>query len=177
MALEEILGAIETRARAEADGIRSDGEKEAERIINEAEKNSKGVMDSTRRDVERRIVEEINRSEATERIEGKKRILYAKRELIENSLHEAAIDLRGSEEYKKFMKKLVNIAQDAGEISISKMDRKMFSGLRNVKEEEILGGAIIMKGEITFDYSLDSFLDGIKGRIEKMAETKLFGEK
>jgi len=46
-----------------------------------------------------------------------------------------------------------------------------------VEEEKILGGAIIMKGEITFDYSLDSFLDGIKGRIEKMAETKLFGEK
>jgi vacuolar-type H+-ATPase subunit E/Vma4 len=165
MALEEILREIEERAKTRAKEIEEEARKEAESIIKEAEEEASKLIEKTREEAERERREEIERTRALESIEKKKRVLAERRALIERTIEKGVEKLRETKEYEEFMKRLSEISEGADKIIINEKDkigRKKALGYGDIK-----GGAIITKGEITMDYSLESLIEEFRDKLER----------
>jgi len=175
MALEDILKEIEERARAKASEIEEEGKKEAERIIREAEERARTLIDEAKARAEQEKKGEMDRVRATENIEKRKRILEEKKRIIADVIERAVAELRQSEEYGAFMKRVADAAKGAERIVVDGKDKKFFGREKALEESELLGGAIITRGEITVDYSLDGLLQERIDDLENRIEGELFG--
>jgi V/A-type H+-transporting ATPase subunit E len=175
MALEDILKEIEERAKAQASEIEEEARKEADSIIGEAEDKAKALVEKAKEDAERRKKEEMERTRAIESIERKKRILAQRRALIERVIEKSIEKLRGTKEYESFMKRISELSRDADRVVINREDRKFFGRTKAIEIGDIKGGAIITKGEVTMDYSLEGFLEESRDELEREVEEELFG--
>jgi len=171
MALEEILKEIEKRARTKASEIEEEARKEAESVIKKAEEEAKKLIEKTREEAEQQKREEIERTIAIESIERKKIILTEKRALINSIIEKSIEKLRETKEYEEFMKRISEIP--AEKIVVNEKDKRFFG---KCKIGNITGGAIITKGEITMDYSLEGLLEEHMDELEKTVGKELFDE-
>jgi V/A-type H+-transporting ATPase subunit E len=175
MALEDILKEIEERARTKASELEEEGEREAERIIREAEERAKTLISEAESRAEQEKKGEMDRVRATENIEKRKAILQEKKRIIADVIERAVTELRQSEEYEAFMKRVADAAKGAERIVIDSKDKKFFGREKALEESKLLGGAIITRGEITVDYSLDGLLQERIDDLENRIEGELFG--
>jgi len=165
MALEEILKEIEERAKNRASEIEEEARKAKESIIKSAEERAKKIIEDAKKEAERRRKEELERTRALESIEKKKRTLAEKRALIERAIEKGIEKLRDSEEYERFMKRISEISEGADKIIINEKDR--IGRKKALEYGDIKGGAIITKGELTMDYSLESLMEECRDELER----------
>jgi len=183
MGLEEVKNEILRKAESDAKVVISEGHKEAEAVMNDADKK---IQDYQRQCEEStgKMIEAVERREkAAAEFEARKRLLDKKREAIDGVVEDAKNDLAGMKDDKKesFIRKLIAAAGkeiDVKVIYANSKDRKFIAKLPGIeyREKDIAGGIIAETGDgrINVDYSYEELLGSIKTKQLQKIESLLF---
>lgn len=172
MAVEPITEKILSDARREAERIRREYGAKAQATLEQAKKEA-AMREAT--ELERLKIElerEYNRILALARVEAKKRLLAAKRSIIDRVFKAAEEEILNDEEYPKLLKGIIDRHGEKGnEILLSELDRKRLKLPELGGPAPIRGGVIIRSGRIEKNFSLDAIIESLKDELTvKLAE-------
>lgn len=174
------------------EGIRNDGQKERDHIINNANKRSEEIKKEFREKSEKEslaIIENAKKeairikenSSVTTLRQARDVKIEAKNELINDILNKLLQRLKklGPNEYKKFVdNRLKEIDIEDGEILLQKDMKLHFkdSDFKNLKisKETVAEGFLVKSGKISYDNRYSSILSYDKDRLEKIIADRIF---
>lgn len=169
MGLEEVKNELKEKASQEKEKIISSARKEAREIIARAQEKAK---ESEERELEdtKKIIDSIERKEiTTTELDIKKQQLNIKRESINAVFDDALKSLAKDKKNTKFLHALLAKAEKSMDVSKVHARSKDKSEFKDYKFEnaDIQGGFIAESadGSIMMDYSYDTIISDLKGKI------------
>lgn len=197
MALSDILGRILEEAREEAGKIRDRGEEEVEKVRAEA----RGEADTLLGDLVRQGEEDLRRQRENElsaaRLQGRKEVLALKKALLDELFREVPPLLRRgpASDYARVLCEFIDERAAAlpGKLEAGSEDVEQYGegfaslvvealtvkypGCRLTPSERpgsFKWGIVIRTGEVVHNFSLESLLSEVRGRLEGAAAQALF---
>jgi len=118
MSLEAILSKIEKDAAAEAASIVKAAEDEKKKALDENASRLKAEFEREQKKVDSRISDSLRRREYHVRREASRRLMNARRELIDNALSKAMEDLASSDGYLQLITSLIEECDLTGTVEV-----------------------------------------------------------
>lgn len=185
--LNKIISRIEEDARHDIDIVAKEAEAECDRIQKEYKRKADSVYASVCKEGQEKAQFRLARLESTSKTESSKRILSEKQKLISEAFEYTAAKLLNlpAEKYIEFTSQLISAAADGNEeVVFSPSDREKYGtavveranallcsggamGKLTLSEEtrRIRGGAILKRGKIELNCSLDALIDGSRDEL------------
>ena len=168
MGLEVVKEEIISSAKEQANSLLAEARKEANKIMKEAEKEVEVIKEKSEAET-KKVIEIIKLQEiSSAELENKKKILEAKKQVIEGVFSEAKnrvekLDEKRREYYIKKLIEKVKSELEAAHMYCNKKDIKFLKGFE-AEHINIAGGLIAENKEksIRVDYSFDTMLENIK---------------
>ncbi len=180
---QKIIDKIMAEAQAERDKIIAEAQKQVDAVIQKAEDLAeKELLSATvesRQEAEKTASKEISGAQR----EAKNRILKVKQECLGKAMELALQKLTSlaEEEYKDVILSMLEKAEKGDEIIFSPQDKQRLEstvrekGLQVCSQtRDILGGFIVKKGEIEYNYSFEAIMAVEKEELEQIAAKILF---
>ena len=168
MGLEAVKEEIIMNARKQEEALLAEARQKAAEIIKDAEKEIEMFREKSEAET-KRLMEIIKKQElASAKLESKKMLLEAKKQLIGQVFAEAQkkIDALDAKKREAYLKKLLEKAKNDIEVAkvyCNKKDAKLLKGV-DVEAVDMIGGLIAENkdGTVRVDYSFESMLQSIK---------------
>lgn len=149
--IEKITARIAADAQAEADALLAEAKAQAEAISRQWAEQAEGEAGAILARGERAAAERVERLESVAHLEGRKRILAAKQEMLDAAFDKAMEQLAAlpQEDYVNLLAKLAATAALTGQerLILSPADRTKVGKAVIAKANELLGN----KGKLTLD--------------------------
>lgn len=184
MGIKEIIAKIQEEGAIEVKGIKEQYQQQFTKLQKKHEEEQ-SLYYNTQLESLQKEAEDIKRGYIlSAKLEKRKKVLQAKRDLINKVLEEAQKNLQatiGKEKYLAFLKQGIAKAQEGDGILLSPADLKSFSeelkksGPKNLnfKETNIQGGIIIEKKNFSYNFSVEALVEQKKEELEKNIGNKL----
>ena len=181
MGLEKVRDEVLAKARKHASVILADAKKQEEQILSEAHEKASSHSEFALRQAEKELVDLRNRELASSELEVSKRLLDAKKKLMDHVYEEVTSRLAKFSPAKRqeHIRALLDSVKgmDIGLVLCNEKDLK-FAG-RNAQKADIMGGVIVQSsdGTVRIDLSYESLLQMVKEETLKDVANELFKEK
>lgn len=184
MGIKEIIAKIQEEGAREVEGIKEQYQQQLANLQKKQEEEQ-NLYYNTQLESIQKEAEDVKRGYIlSAKLEKRKKVLQAKRNLINKVLEEAQTNLQatiGKEKYLAFLKQGINKAQEGDTVLLSPADLKSFSeelkksGPKNLvfKEANIKGGIIIEKKNFSYNFSVEALVEQKKEELEKDIGNKL----
>jgi V/A-type H+-transporting ATPase subunit E len=185
MGIEEVRQDIEKKIASELDAIDKEASVETDAVISSAEEKAKALREAAEREACQRSAELHKREMSAASLEAKKKLLAAKKEVLDDAWQKAAKKLAGLNE-----KERTEIIKALLKKGLNELDAKfVYSGERDkaiVKELakdltwvklDCLGGIILENAgrDVRANYTFDVVLEEVKQATLRQLSKKLFG--
>ncbi len=190
--LEKITERIAADAQAQADDITAQAKAQAAEIVADYQARADAFVEAERAKAAEQAAQTAQRAEAAGILEGRKWVLGAKQQLLEDTFDLALTKLRAlpKEEYTALLTKLlVRAGQSGGEVMFNQTDRAqvgkavvtaaneaMKDGCLTLSEEtrDIQGGFVLKSGLVELNCALETLVEQEKEAMSVSVATHLF---
>jgi V/A-type H+-transporting ATPase subunit E len=192
MSIEKIASKIENDAKAVAKETIDAAKKQAWDVVDEANKKADAILEKAKKKGIDAREKQVVRRKAVASIDGRNVVLAKKQELIDECFNDA-IEKVVSEDRDKYVDFLVSVVKaqglSKGTISLSENDQKISAMLLEKLSKEIpgsafeiaaepaniKGGLICTAGTTSYNASIETIADDIRGDIGAEVAAVLFG--
>ncbi|MDK2892714.1 V-type ATP synthase subunit E [Methanohalophilus sp.] len=183
MGLETVINDIMEVAQAEVAKMDAEAETEVSRILEDAKEEAKRIKGNILAKTENDIEKMRNQAISSANLEVKRRMLNARKELLEKVYSKAADSIASLTPSKneELLKAIIDQYQENGTKIYSNKDSeelvKKLSTLEYAGNINCIGGVVIENddGTVRFDYTYDSILNDVNERSLKQISDILFG--
>jgi len=191
MGLEVVVDEIKAKGDAKAAAIRADAEAKAKEILSEANNRSEEIKLAAEKDAEIQSERILVREVANANLSVKREALNAQKELLDKVYANALTEIENlpADIHAKAVRELLKEAAKQikeGTVYTNQRDKaaaeealslKTLSGFTFGGIVDIAGGVVVKStdGQLTFDFSYQTFMDGVWESTLKDASGILFG--
>ncbi len=179
MGLEVVVEDVLAKGKSEAEEIKREGQEEADAIIARAERDAQVFLEEMRDQTIDQIERRKRREEASAHLEVKRRILNAKKQILDELYVEAikALGQLPESEREELIKNLLKSTAEFTRVYANAQDEPLVrknTALQYAGNISCTGGVLLENedGTIVRDLTFDAMLDDVRdGSVKKVAET------